>query len=428
MALATSPVIVKDEQVQIPASMKQWEGQLEELRGLVTDRALTGETMLLNMGPHHPSTHGVLRLLLELDGEEVVTCLPDVGYLHTGIEKSIESKTYEKGLTLTDRIDYLAPMSNNMGYSLAVEKLGGLDVPERAQVIRVICLEMTRLNSHLVWLGTHALDMGAMSVFLYCFREREMLLDMFEMIGGQRMMTSYIRPGGVWRDLPDEFVPTLEKFLNIFPGKIDDYESLLVDNPIWRDRTQGIGVVEPEDALALGMSGPSLRGSGVNWDIRKAMPYSGYEQYDFNVPLGEHGDVYDRFSVRMQEMRESVSIIRQGIKRLPAGPFRSENRKFIPPPRAELGRSMEAVIYHFKLWTEGYFLPDEEVYVSIESPRGELGVYLHGTGGNKPRRVHFKTPSFMHISALGKLSQGYMIADLVGIVGSIDIVLGDSDR
>ncbi len=405
-----------------------WQGSVEELRGLVSDRAMTGETLLLNMGPHHPSTHGVLRLLLELDGEQIVTCLPDVGYLHTGIEKNIESKTYEKAVTLTDRMDYLAPMSNNMVFSMAVEKLVGLDVPERAQVIRVICLELTRINSHLVWLGTHALDLGAMSVFLYCFREREFILEMFEMLSGQRMMTSYIRPGGVWRDLTDEFMPALENFVNYFPAKIDDYEKLLTNNPLWIDRTQGVGVVEPEEAISLGMSGPSLRGSGVNWDIRKAEPYSGYEKYDFNVPLGEHGDVYDRYWVRVQEMRESLKIIKQAMAHLPDGPFRSNNRKFVPPPRAELGQSMEAVIHHFKLWTQGYNVPDEEVYVSIESPRGEIGCYLHGTGGNKPRRVHFKTPSFMHISALGEMSQGYLIADLVAIVGSVDVVLGDSDR
>lgn len=408
--------------------MEEWQGSLNELRGLVSDRAMTGETLLLNLGPHHPSTHGVLRLLLELDGEEIVTCLPDVGYLHTGIEKNIESKSYEKAVTLTDRMDYLAPMSNNTVFCMAVEKLVGLDVPERAQAIRVICLELTRINSHLVWLGTHAMDMGAMSVFLYCFREREFVLDMFEMLSGQRMMGSYMRPGGVWRDLPTDFLPLLDKFLNYFPAKIDDYESLLTNNPIWIDRTQGIGVVEPEEAMAMGMSGPSLRGSGVNWDIRKAQPYMGYEQYDFDVPLGEHGDVYDRFLIRVQELRESIRIIRQAVKKLPGGPFRSTNRKFVPPPRAELGGSMEAVIHHFKLWTEGFIAPDEEVYVAIESPRGEIGCYLHGTGGNKPRRVHFKTPSFMHISALGPISQGHMIADLVGIIGSVDIVLGDSDR
>ncbi len=405
-----------------------WQGQLDELRGLVSDRAMTGETLLLNLGPHHPSTHGVLRLLLELDGEEIVSCIPDIGYLHTGIEKNIEAKSYEKAVTLTDRIDYLAPMSNNMAFALAVEKLTGLDVPARAQAIRVICLELTRINSHLVWLGTHAMDMGAMSVFLYCFREREFVLDMFEMLSGQRMMTSYIRPGGVWRDLTDDFLPALNSFVDYFPAKIDDYEKLLNTNPIWVDRTQGIGVLEPEEAIALGVSGPSLRGSGVNWDIRKAQPYSGYEQYEFNVPLGDHGDVYDRYFVRVQELRESLKIIRQAVKNLPGGAFRSNNRKYVPPPRAELGRSMEAVIHHFKLWTQGYSVPDEEVYSAIESPRGEIGCYLHGTGGNTPRRVHFKTPSFMHISALGKMAQGHLIADLIGIIGSVDVVLGDSDR
>src|SRR5690606_5280324 len=285
------------------------------------------------------------------------------------------------------------------------------------------------IASHMVWLGTHAIDLGAMSVLLYAFREREKVLEMLEMLSGQRMMGSYLRPGGVWRDITPDFKPALRKFLDEFPRAVDDYQALLEKNPLWIDRTQGVGVIEPELALAWGMTGPSLRGSGVNWDIRKAMPYSGYEQYEFNVPLGDHGDVYDRFWVRIQEMRESIKIIQQAMKRLPkSGPFRSNNRKFVPPPRAELGRSMEAVIHHFKLWTEGFSLPDEEVYVAIESPRGEIGCYLHGTGGNKPRRVHFKTPSFMHISALAKIAPGHMIADLVGIIGSVDIVLGDSDR
>ncbi|HRL10309.1 MAG TPA: NADH dehydrogenase (quinone) subunit D [Aggregatilineales bacterium] len=410
--------------------LTEWQGSLDELRGLVSERALTGETMMLNLGPHHPSTHGVLRLLLELDGEEIVTCLPDVGFLHTGIEKTIESKSYEKGVTLTDRMDYLSPMSNNMVFSLAVEKLVDLDVPERAQVIRVICLELARLASHLVWLGTSAMDTGAMSVFLYCFREREKILDMFEMISGQRMMGSYIRPGGVWRDLTEDFLPALESLLAEMPGKIDDYERLLTNNPIWIDRTQGIGVIEPDVALAWGVTGGSLRASGVNWDIRKALPYSGYETYNFDIPLGEHGDVYDRYIVRVREMRESVKILNQAAERVKkvGGPFRSENRKFVPPPRAELGRSMEAVIHHFKLWTEGFSAPDEEVYASIESPRGEIGCYLHGTGGNMPRRVHFKTPSFIHIAALPVMTKNHMLADLIAIIGSVDVVLGDCDR
>jgi len=409
--------------------IKQWEGSLQELKGLVSERAITGETMLLNMGPHHPSTHGVLRLLLELDGEEIVSCLPDIGFLHTGIEKNMESKSYEKAVTLSDRMDYLAPMSNNTVYCMAVEKLIGLDVPYRAQIMRVICLELTRLNSHLVWLGTHAIDLGAMSVMLYCFRERERILALFEMLSGQRLMGSYMRPGGVWRDFPPAFLPALEEFLEYFLPKVDDYEKLLTSNPLWIDRTQGIGVVEPETAMAWGMSGPTLRGSGVNWDLRKAMPYSSYEEFDFNVPVGEHGDVYDRFLVRIYEMRESVKIIKQAIQKLPAkGPFRSENRKFVPPPRSELGQSMEAVIHHFKLWTEGFSAPDEEVFVAIESPRGEVSVYMHGDGGTKPRRVHVKTPSFMHISALPVMSQGHLIADMVAIIGSIDCVLGDCDR
>lgn len=408
--------------------VERWQGNVEQLRGLVTERALTGETMLLNMGPHHPSTHGVLRLLLELDGEEVITCLPDIGFLHTGIEKNIESKPYEKAVTLTDRMDYLSPMSNNMVFCLAVEKLGGIDVPARAQAIRVICLELARIASHCVWLGTHALDMGAMSVFLYAFREREKILNMFEMLSGQRMMGSYFRPGGVWRDITPDFLPTLEAFLPYMSEKIEDYSVLLTNNPIWIDRTQGIGVIEPEDALNLGLTGASLRASGVNYDIRKAMPYSGYEQYDFDVPLGEHGDVYDRYLCRLEEMRQSIRIIQQAVAKLPDGAFRSENRKFVPPPRAELGTSMEAVIHHFKLWTEGFSLPDEEVFAAVESPRGEISCYLHGTGGTTARRVHFKTPSFMSIQALRHVSAGHMVADLVGIIGSLDFVLGDSDR
>ncbi len=414
---------------ELTATKATWEGSLEALKGLVSERAMTGETMLLNMGPHHPSTHGVLRLLLELDGEEIITVLPDIGFLHTGIEKNIEDKSYEKGVPLTDRMDYLSPMSNNMAFCMAVEKLADIQVPERAQIIRVVCLELARIASHMVWLGTHALDMGAMSVFLYCFREREKILNMFEMVSGQRMMGSYFRPGGVWRDLPDPFYKHVTDFLEYFLPKIDDYESILTQNPIWLDRTQGVGILEPDVALAWGVTGSSLRGSGVNWDIRKAMPYSGYNTYEFDVPLGEHGDVYDRFYVRILELRQSVKILQQAMKRLPKkGAFRTDNRKFAPPPRSELGQSMEAVIHHFKLWTYGFDAPDDEVYISLESPRGEIGCYLHGTGGNKPRRVHFKTPSFMHVSAIPALSEGALIADMIAIIGSVDIVLGDCDR
>ncbi len=413
------------------ANLTEWEGTVQELQGLVSPRALSGETMLLNMGPQHPSTHGVLRLLLELDGETVVSCVPDIGYLHTGIEKNMESKTYEQAITMTDRMDYLNPMGNNLVYCLAIEKLAELDVPERAQIVRVLLAELTRINSHLVWLGTHCLDLGAMSVFLYAMREREMILDIFEMVSGQRMMSTYFRPGGLWRDVPDEFIPAVKAFIDYFPAKVEEYETLLVNNPLWIDRTQGIGVITPEDAIAYGCTGPTLRGSGVNWDIRKAMPYMGYETYQFDVPLGEHGDVYDRFYIRMQEFKESVRIIRQAVERLEKtkGPFRSQNRKYVPPPRSELGRSMEAVIHHFKLWTEGFSLPEGEVYVSIESPRGELSCYLSSDGGTRPHRVHFRTPSFVHtMGAIPKMSEGGMIADLVGVIGSVDIVLGDCDR
>jgi len=418
--------------VQAPSDapeVNRWEGDIEELRGLVSERAFTGETMLLNMGPHHPSTHGVLRVLLELDGEQIVNAVPDVGFLHTGIEKTIESKTYEKGVTATDRMDYLSPLSNNMAFCLAVEKLVDLDVPPRAQLIRVVCLELQRIASHMVWLGTHAIDLGAMSVLLYAFREREKVLDMLEMLSGQRMMGSYFRPGGVWRDITPDFKPALVKFLGELPRAVEDYQRLLEKNPIWLDRTQGVGVIEPDQALAWGMTGPSLRGSGVNWDLRKSMPYSGYDQFTFHVPLGEHGDVYDRFMCRILELWETMRILQQALERLEdSGPFRSDNRKFVPPPRSELGQSMEAVIHHFKLWTSGFDAPDEEVYVAVESPRGEIGCYLHGTGGNMPRRVHFKTPSFMHISALPLLCKGHFIADLVAVIGSVDIVLGDCDR
>ncbi len=401
---------------------------LEEIKHLVSDRALTGETMLLNMGPQHPSTHGVLRLLLELDGETIVNCIPDIGFLHTGVEKNMEAKRYEQAEVMTDRLDYLNTMGNNLAYCLAVEKLVDLDVPPRAQAIRVIMTELQRLASHLVWLGTHALDLAAMSVFLYCFREREIILDIMEMVSGQRMMTTYFRPGGLWRDVPVGFEEAVRQFLRIFPKRVDEYEALLTKNPIFIDRTRGIGVVSKEEALALGLTGPTLRGSGVPYDIRKVYPYSGYEQYDFEVPTREEGDVYARYLVRIEEMRQSMRIIRQALDALPYGPVRSNNRKFVPPPRSEIGHSMEALIHHFKLWTEGFNAPADSVFVSVESPRGELGVFLEGDGGNRPYRVHFRTPSFVNLQALPKLAKGHLVADLVAIIGSIDIVLGDVDR
>jgi len=401
---------------------------LEQLKKLVSPRAFTGETMLLNMGPQHPSTHGVLRLLLELDGETVISCVPDIGFLHTGIEKTHEGKTYLKGVPLTDRTDYLAPMINNLAYCGAIEKLMGIEVPLRAQYIRVILAELTRMNSHLVWLGTHALDIGAMSMFLYCMREREDLLDVFELVSGARMMSSYFRPGGLWRDVPPAFFDLVKKVLDVFPARIIEYERLLKENPLWKERTIGVGVISKADALAFGMSGPSLRGSGVNYDVRKAFPYSSYDHFDFNVPLGSNGDVYDRYRCRLDEFPQSLRIIKQALDRLPEGPVMTDDRKIVPPPKHEIGTSMEALIHHFKLWTEGFSGPNADVYFAVESGKGEYGVYVHGDGGPKPRRLHFRAPSLCNLQALPRMAKGALIADLVGIVGSIDIVLGEVDR
>ncbi len=394
-------------------------------------RASTGsldESMVLNMGPHHPSTHGVLRLAVEMAGETVVQLAPDVGFLHTGIEKTIESKTYQKSLVLTDRTDYLNPLNNNLVYSLAVEKLLNCEIPERAQVTRVLLSELSRLNSHLVWLGTHALDLAAMSVFLYCFRERELLLDIFELVSGARMMTSYIRPGGLAYDLPVEFKPTVQAFLDIMPSRIDEYEALLTDNPIWKNRTVGVGTLNGADAVALGVTGANLRATGVPYDIRKVFPYSGYEKYDFKVHTGTTGDTYDRYNVRVAEMREAVKIAQQALDNLPDGPYATTDRKIWPPAKEEITYSMESLIHHFKLWTEGFKPPAGDVYVAIESARGELGCYAVSDGSNKPYRVHFRPPSFINLQALPHMAKGNLVADLVAMVASLDPVLGEVDR
>ena len=409
------------------------EYQLQEVpvgpyKHLVSERAISGETMLLNMGPQHPSTHGVLRLLLELDGEVIINCIPDFGFLHTGIEKNMEAKTYQKAEVMSDRLDYMNNMGNNLAYVMAIEKLVDLDVPPRAQALRVILTELQRIASHLVWLGTAGLDLAAMSVFLYCFRERELILDIFEMVSGQRMMVTYFRPGGVWRDVPVEFESAVRNFIKIFPKRIDEYEALLTKNPLWLDRMVGIGKLDAATALQHGVTGPMLRASGVNWDLRKVRPYCGYEQYDFNIPTETKGDTYARYIVRVQEMRESLKIVEQALNKLPMGPVRSDNRKFVPPPRSEIGTSMESLIHHFKLWTEGFPAPKASVYSAVESPRGELGVYLEGDGGPKPYRVHWRTPSFDNLSVLSKIVKGHLVADLIAILASVDIVLGDIDR
>ncbi len=401
---------------------------LDDLRHLISPRALTGETMLLNMGPQHPSTHGVLRLIVELDGETVVNVIPDIGFLHTGIEKNMEAKTYQKAEVMTDRIDYMYSMGNNLVYCLAVEKLTELKPPPRADAIRVILAELSRLQSHMLWIGTSALDLGAISLFWYSMREREQILDIFELVSGQRMMTTYIRPGGLWRDVPAEFESALRALLKIMPKSIDEYESMLTKNEIFLDRTKGVGVIDTKTCLEWDLTGPTLRGSGMAHDYRKSNPYCGFEQYDFDIPTQTSGDIYGRYLVRVEEMRQSVRIIEQALNKLPYGPVRDNNHKYVPPPRSEIGVSMEALIHHFKLWTEGFTPPVGSVYTAVESPRGEMGVFLESDGGPKPFRVHYRTPSFALLQALPVMSKGRFIADLVGIIGSIDIVLGDTDR
>ena len=386
------------------------------------------ETMTLNMGPQHPSTHGVLRVVLELDGETVLTCKPVIGYLHTGIEKNMEEKTYNKALPMTDRMDYLAPMSNNLGFVLAVEKLLDMEVPRRCKYLRVLLAEMTRLNSHLVWLGTHALDLGAMTVFLYCFREREQLLKIFEKVSGVRMMTSYFRVGGVAREPYLEFYEDCRNFLEPFSDRVDEYEELLTNNPIYLRRAEGVCAMTVEQAYALGITGPLLRACGVAYDIRKNEPYSGYEEFDFEVPVGERGDILDRYLVRVAEMRESRRIAMQALEGMPEGPLMADNPKVVPPPKEQLAHDMEALIHHFKIFTEGYSVPEGEVYQAIESPRGELGFYMISDGSPDPYKVKVRAPSFANLHALGEITRGGLMGDVVAAIGSIDIVLGEIDR
>ncbi len=386
------------------------------------------KTITINMGPQHPSTHGVLRLVIELDGETVVSLKPVIGYLHTGMEKSMESKTYHKSITVTDRMDYLSPLGNNMAYVGAVEKLMNLAIPERAQVLRVILLELTRISSHLVWLGTHAIDLGAMSVFLYCFREREKLLDVNDMVAGSRLTPSYFRVGGFYQDVPDTFVPHVRKFLEEFPKALAEYQNLLTKNRIWMKRTIGVGLLSAEQAIDLALTGPTLRGSGVRYDVRKAKPYSGYETYEFDVPLGKNGDVYDRYLCRMEEMKQSLSIVRQGLDRLRPGTVRADNPYLFPADRTDVKLNMEELIYHFKIMSEGYSPPPGDAYFSVESPKGELGFYVVSDGTPIPQRTRVRPPSLINLQALEDMCLGRMVADVVAAIGSIDIVLGEVDR
>jgi NADH-quinone oxidoreductase subunit D len=384
--------------------------------------------MTLNMGPQHPSTHGVLRIVLELEGETIIKAIPDIGFLHTGIEKQMESLSWQQAVTLTDRVDYLSNLSNNLVYALSVEKLLQIEIPPRAQWTRVMLAEFSRLNSHLVWLGTHALDIGAMSVFFYCFREREDILRIFEMFSGQRMMTSYIRIGGLALEPPRGWQERVGKFIRAFPSKVDEYENLLDSNPIWKRRTQGVAIMPVEDMIDLGVSGPLVRAAGMPWDIRKSEPYSSYEKFDFKIATRQENDVYARYRVRMEEMRQSARIITQALEGMPEGAWQADAPHIVLPDREKMKTEMESLIYHFKIVTEGFRVPAGEAYQCIEAPRGEIGYYVVSDGTSKPFRVHMRTPSFGNLMALSPMLEGKLIADSIAALGSIDFVLGDTDR
>jgi NADH-quinone oxidoreductase subunit D len=400
--------------------------------------------MIINMGPQHPSTHGVLRMVLALDGEYVVSCRPVIGYLHTGIEKNTEYRTWQQGVTFVTRADYLSPFFNETAYCLAVERLLGIEAPSRAQVIRVMVMELNRIASHLVWLATTGLELGAISMMLYGLREREEILRIFEMVTGLRLNHAYVRVGGLSMDLPDGAVGRIRAFLELMPGRIHEYEQLLSGNPIWRQRTVGIGYVSPQDMLALGVTGPMLRAAGVSWDLRKEQPYCGYETYDFEVPLRDAGDCFARYEVRLEEMRQSLEIVQQCLDRLAPGPVMIDDPKLRWPAQLAVGpdgignsmeyvkhimeESMEALINHFKIVTQGFKVPAGEVYQPVESPRGELGYYVVSNGGNRPYRVHIRGPSFVNLQLVPKMIEGNLVADVIACVASVDPVMGDADR
>jgi len=392
------------------------------------DLRTSEDVLTVNFGPNHPSTHGVLRLVVDLHGEEVVGLAAVVGYLHTGFEKNMEQKSWWKAITYAPRIDYLSFQNNELVFVLAVEKLLEIEVPARATWMRMLLAELNRIHSHLVWLGTAALELGAISMFWYCFRERDRILDLFELVAGSRMHTRYFQVGGLAEDVPAGFWDECAKFVEVMPKAVDDYEGLVDRNEIWLERTQGIGLLSADDAIALGQSGPVLRGSGVDWDLRRAEPYLAYDQVDFQVPVYQEGDVYARYRVRMEEMRESVKIVEQAMRRMPGGPWIADNRKVVLPPREELHTSMESLIHHFKIVTEGFRVPEGEVYVASESPRGELGCYVVSDGGPKPWRVKFRAPSFVALEATATCMRQALVADMIAIVGSLDTVMGEVDR
>jgi len=419
MAIAPEPKIYEGTRIPRP---------IPSVLQLPPELRATDDILTVNFGPNHPSTHGVLRLVVDLDGEDVVGLRAVVGYLHTGFEKNMEQKTWWKAITYAPRIDYVSFQYNELVFVLAVEKLLDIEVPPRATWMRMLLCELTRIHSHLVWLGTAALELGAISMFWYCFRERDRILDLFELVAGYRMHTRYFQVGGLAEDVPPGFFDECAKFVEIMPGAIDDYEGLVDQSPIWAERTKGIGLLSREDAIALGQSGPVLRGSGVDWDLRRAQPYLAYDQVDFRVPVYPEGDVWARYRVRMEEMRESVRIVDQSLRRLPGGPYIADDRKVVLPPREELHTSMESLIHHFKIVTEGFRVPEGEVYVTVESPRGEMGCYVASDGGPKPWRVKFRAPSFVALEATATCMQDALIADMIAIVGSLDTVMGEVDR
>ena len=391
------------------------------------DSALESQ-MTLSMGPQHPSTHGVLRLDLRLDGELVIKAIPDIGYLHTGMEKLFEYKKYQQGIVITDRMDYLNPLGNNLAYVMAAEKLLGLEIPPRAQIIRVLMCELQRIASHMVWFGTSCLDMGAMTPFWFTFKEREKILNLIEAASGGRMTPSYFRIGGLMMDLPAGFENRVKQFLDNFPDALNTFDTLITGNTIWQSRTMGIGVISKEEAIDWGLTGPCLRGSGVELDLRRANPYTGYETYDFEIPTEPDGDVWSRFKVRMRELVESYKIVKQALERLKPGPIKADAPKVVLPDRDDMRKHMDSLIHHFLIVAEGFNVPPGEVYMPIEASKGELGVYMKSNGGPKPERVHFRGPSFVNLAALPVMSEGEMIADVVAIIGSLDIVLGEIDR
>jgi NADH-quinone oxidoreductase subunit D len=426
---ARSEISAKEILREVGSVLRMSEAEVAKLGQLPAD-ADEDQTMIINMGPQHPSTHGVLRLMLELQGEKVLRCKPIIGYLHTGMEKTGEELTYMQGGTNVTRMDYLSPLNNELVFSMAVEKLLGIenDIPERAVWMRMLLSELNRMSSHLLFLATNGMDLGAVSMMLYGWREREEVLRFFQKVTGLRMNHNFIRPGGVAADLPAGWRDDVLEILEMLPGRLAEYDILMTDQPIWRERLQGVGVITADEALALGTSGPILRSTGVAWDLRRDQPYLHYDKVEFDVIVGSYGDAFDRYAIRINEIRESIRIVYQILDAMPQGDYRIQNKKVTPPPRARIDESMEALIHHFKIFTEGFKVPEGEVYAAIESPRGEIGCYIVSDGGPKPYRIHMRAPSFVNIQALPHMMRGGLVADAVAVISSIDPVLGEVDR